>query len=260
MPKKGKRMVKEWARYTRDELASFAKQKGLVIVTIGATEQHGPHLSVEVDNQIVRGIARQSIAKINGVTPVIMGPHIPFGYSYHHFLYAGAISLSLPTLQRVIEEVLISVANSGFKKIFLLNGHGGNEEVIHIAVKSLHETHPELSLAAASYWMLSPSLKAYREKTTLYDVGHAGQFETALMLALNPKHVHMAALEKNKKERLTDELLFPTFTQFKANAKSIWEKIDGYSDQPHTATQKLGIQILELITDDISQVFKDFSS
>lgn len=252
-------MVKDWARYTRDELASFAKKDGLVIVTLGATEQHGPHLSVDVDNQIVRGIAKQSVEKIKGSIPIVLGPHIPFGYSYHHFLYAGAISLSLTTLQKVIEEVLISVANSGFKKIFLLNGHGGNEEIIHIAVKSLHETHPELSLAAASYWKLSPSLNTYKEKMTLYDVGHAGQFETALMLALNPEHVYMTALEENRKERLTDELLFPTFTQFKANSKNIWEKMDGYSDEPHKATQEIGSQVLELITDDISQVFKDFS-
>lgn len=249
--------MERWETMTREEIAQVAEADGVVVITIGATEQHGPHLPVMTDNLIMETIARASVEKARKSIPVIVGPHIPFGYSPHHFAYAGAISLSAQTLLQILKEVIDSVVRSDFKKIFILNSHGGNDEFIRLAAKEAHLEHEDLWIGAASYWQVAEGpLARYKDELEIYDVGHAGQFETSIIQAVAPSLVRIDQLEGQSSTRSDEVLAFPKYIQLKE--ESIWRKIDGYSDEPGKATAEIGEALIELIANAISDQLKDF--
>lgn len=250
-------MIKKWENMTREEIKEKAEE-GIVIITIGATEQHGPHLPVMTDNIIVEAIAEKSIEKASEFIPIIQGPNIPFGYSHHHFLYEGVISLSVQTLLTVLKETVESVLKSGFKKIFIINSHGGNDEIIRLAAKDAAYQN-SAQVGAASYWNLSKdSLEKYKNKEKIYDTGHAGQFETSLILAISPDLVRFERLKQTATKRKIENLPFESVVPI--TSENIWEQIDGYSDEPLKASKETGEMLLELITNEVSNKFIKFYS
>lgn len=244
-----------WNEMTRGEIEEL--KHGLVVIPIGAIEQHGYHLPVETDNAIGGKIAMESVKKASTSIPIILGPTIPFGHSHHHYVYAGAISLSIPTLRIVIKEVVESVMKSGFNKIFILNSHGGNDEIIRLVAKELNYEHP-LNIGAASYWELAKAeITAFRAGHQVYEFGHAGQFETSLMMAIKPDLVKMENLSQEKKERKAVELTLEPFVKLKASS-NIWKEIDGYSDEPGKARREFGESLIDVISDKLGRDFINF--
>lgn len=240
-----------WEHKTRSEIKEAVEKDSMVIITIGATEQHGPHLPVTTDNLIVNTVTNKSVKKASNYISIIQGPHIPFGYSPHHFLYAGAISLSVQTLLTLLKEVIESILKSGFKKVFIMNSHGGNDEIIRIAAKDLsHENQAQIG--AASYWNLAyKSLQEYKKTENIYDVGHAGQFETSLLMKIAPELVQSDHLKKQTKNRKKDNLVLEPIVRM--DPGNIWEQMDGYSDEPLKASKEIGETLINIITDEISK-------
>lgn len=244
-----------WEDMTREDIKNMSH--GLVVISIGATEQHGYHLPVQTDNAIGRQVAYESVKKASQVIPVILGPHIPFGHSHHHFLYAGAISLSMKTLSLVLQEVIESVMKSGFNKVFVINSHGGNDELVRLVAKNI-SYQQAVHIMAGSYWSLADEdIRRYRKKYDIYDFGHAGQFETSLMMAIKPELVKMERLNGELPNRESLELsLGPVVREMIHD--SVWKKIDGYSDEPEKAKKEFGEGLLEVISDRLSQEFIEF--
>jgi hypothetical protein len=86
--------------------------------------------------------------------PVVVAPTLPFGSSHHHFVFGATLSLSTETYYRVLYELCESLVTDGFKRIFLLNGHGGNHELAELAVRDIVLKHP-VRAAAGSYWRIA---------------------------------------------------------------------------------------------------------
>lgn len=112
-------------------------------------------------------------------------PALPFGHSPHH-LFAAAVSLSATTLLAVLDDALDSLVRSGFRRVLLVNGHAGNDEVVKLAVKRCAE-RTDVALGACSYWTLAGPGEPPQAP------GHAGWFETSLLLAVHPDLVRPAA-------------------------------------------------------------------
>ena len=113
---------------------------------------------------------------------MVIAPTLPFGSSHHHFVFGATLSLSTETYYRVLYELCESLVTDGFKRIFLLNGHGGNHELAELAVRDIVLKHP-VRAAAGSYWRIAgEDLRGAFDRFP----GHAGEFETSLMLALRP--------------------------------------------------------------------------
>src|SRR5579885_1456583 len=119
--------MKLFAEMNRVQLRAAAPES-LVILPIGATEQHGPHLPTGTDLFTVESVAREAAAQVPETIPVIVTPSLPFGSSHHHFIFGGTLSLSTETYYRVLCELLESLVTDGFTRMFLVNGHGGNHE------------------------------------------------------------------------------------------------------------------------------------
>src|SRR6266851_6140344 len=145
--------MKLFAEMNREQLRAAAGDS-LAVLPIGAIEQHGPHLPTGTDYFSVEALSREAAARVSGEIPLIVTPALPFGSSHHHFIFGATLSLSTETYYRVLCELIESLITAGFKRIFLVNGHGGNHELAQLAARDMALRHP-VSVAAGSYWNIA---------------------------------------------------------------------------------------------------------
>jgi creatinine amidohydrolase/Fe(II)-dependent formamide hydrolase-like protein len=128
----------EWGRLKAHELRKLAEDDAILIVPIGATEQHGPHLPVMVDYRLAHEVAVRAARLIAEHQPVVVAPVIPYGMSEHHVSLGGTLTLDFATMQAVLDCVCGSAIRQGFRRLFILNGHGGNVATIEAAFSELY--------------------------------------------------------------------------------------------------------------------------
>lgn len=187
-------MEVEWSRLKAAEIATLARQDAIVIAPIGATEQHGPHLPSMVDWRCAQEIALRAGWLMQPQHPVVVTPTVPFGMSEHHMSLSGTITLNYATMAALVGCVVESAIRHGFKRIFVLNGHGGNTEALRTIVTELTVKH-RLPLATGTYWDIAAEpIKALLERQTA--LLHACEAETSMILALAPELVDPAILSQ----------------------------------------------------------------
>src|SRR5205814_1104289 len=161
----------------------------VVLFPLGSFEQHGPHLPLTTDTDIVTAIARRLEQKRSD--KILCLPTLWPGHSTHHLFFPGTLSVrQMPYIQLVI-ELCQSIMKMGAQKVFLLNGHGGNDVPVRAALRELKSDFPRAQFIFASYWSLAAnSMKAVRESGP-GGLGHACEMETSIMLHLHPERVKM---------------------------------------------------------------------
>lgn len=231
---------------TRERVVEIAPSSTVILPT-AAIEQHGPHLPMSTDTRIVETIAEAAANRAGTEVPVVVAPAVCFGSSHHH-LFAAAMSLRSDTFLRVINDLADSLVKTGFRRIFVLNGHGGNDECVRLLTKDLVLRAP-VAIAACSYWEVAAEA-IRRVGVPAHFPGHAGWFETSLMLAIAPD--------------LVDREAFPTAdpTPPAISSRGIargltvqkhgeWQRIGGFSDAPVGASQETGRELLASIAEAI---------
>ncbi|MCB2005568.1 MAG: creatininase family protein [Rhodoferax sp.] len=176
-----------WDRLTAPALRTLARRKTVVIIPLGATEQHGPHLPVQVDWRLAWEVSLRAARLMQGRQRAIVTPAIPFGMSEHHMSLGGTITLDYATMAAVVGCVVRSAARHGFKRIFVLNGHGGNIAALETIITEL-TIDLRLPLAAGTYWQIAAASIA-RILEHQGGVLHACEAETSMLQALSPETV-----------------------------------------------------------------------
>jgi creatinine amidohydrolase len=172
---------------TWEEVAEYLERDDIVMVPIGSTEGHGPHLPLGTDSYEAIDYA-EGIATRAGV---LCAPPIWFGNSAHHMHKPGTISLRGETEIALLEDVYRSLIHHGFGKIITFNGHRrANLSCIEIACQATKETHPEVIFAVMDPLVMGrEAALAIREAPG--EGVHGGEFETSHMLYAHPELVHM---------------------------------------------------------------------
>jgi creatinine amidohydrolase len=178
-------MELEWRRLRADELRERARLNAMVFLPVASLEQHGPHLPVEVDSILAETIARRSAEGIvaRGM-PALVLPVIWTGLSEHHMSFGGTVTLDYPAFAALIEGVVRSVLRHGFRRIVLLNAHGGNENALRTITDDLT---PKLGvpIVQLTYWYAAAAaIAGVLEHQT--GLSHACEAETSMMLAVRP--------------------------------------------------------------------------
>jgi creatinine amidohydrolase len=190
--------------------------------------------------------ARKAAAEIS----VLVAPTLPFGSSDHHLAFGGTFSLGTEVYYRVVCDLLRSLVQDGFKRILLLNGHGGNHELIQLAARDIALSHT-VEIAAASYWMLGwDGLLALNAHLGCRLPGHAGKFETSVMLALRES---LVSSKLPQREYRSDTDPRGAYGLYRHERHGSWQAIDGYSDSPARASAALGREYLPVIIDAVAQ-------
>ncbi len=178
----------EWRKLRADQLREMARRDAIVILPVGSIEQHGPHLPVEVDSQLGEQVALRT-ARLMAARgePVLVLPMLWTGVSEHHMSFGGTITLDLPTFSAVIEGIVKSVIRHGFRRVVLLNGHGGNENGLRCIADELTPKY-RIPIVEFTYWYAAAeAIAAILETQT--GLRHACEAETSMMMAVRPELV-----------------------------------------------------------------------
>ncbi|MDO8123391.1 MAG: creatininase family protein [Candidatus Hermodarchaeota archaeon] len=171
------------AKMTWPEVEERLKESDIAIVPVGSTEQHGPALPLDNDHFAATQFAKMVAEKLWDNVKVVVTPPIAFGYSPHHMGFKGTITLRESTLADVIVDICTSLAIHGFKKIVLINGHGGNATAIGNALHLLHEKI-DAQVFNIDWWVVA-SDKILEVATR--PVYHACDMETSVSMYLGQR-------------------------------------------------------------------------
>jgi creatinine amidohydrolase len=181
------------SRHFAQLAASGAIDQAVAVLPVAAIEQHGPHLPLSVDTTLVNGVVNASLAHLPTDLPVLFLPTQQVGKSNEHIRFPGTLTLSAQTLISVWMELGASVARAGFKKLVLLNSHGGQVSVMDIVARDLRTQH-DLIVYHTSWYNLplgEAVMGQFPPEEHRFGI-HAGDIETSMMLALAPHLVDMA--------------------------------------------------------------------
>lgn len=231
------------------------RRDALVIIPVGAIEQHGPHLATGTDFMIVNEVTKAAVASLAKDIDVIQIPTLPFGFSHHHLQFGATISLRPETLQLVLLDICKSLLESGFRNLFILNGHGGNNEIISIVAREFAITN-DLRVGASSYWVMAwdELVKVGAHESNRLP-GHAGAFETSIMRYLRPNLV-TEPLPERAGEFSSNPKSF--YGAFMAEDPRNWTKIDGYSDSPGKAISADGERWFQASVNGVARALREF--
>jgi creatinine amidohydrolase len=175
--------------FSSPEVKALDVAAKIIVVPLGSFEQHGPHLPLTTDTDLVTAVAR-AVERLRPELLLCL-PTLWLGHSTHHLAFPGTMSIrQLPYVQ-VIIEMARSIVSMGGRTIFFLNGHGGNDLPVRVALRELKSEFADVTMTVASYWSLAAeSIRGIRE-SGLGGLGHACELETSLMLHLHPERVRM---------------------------------------------------------------------
>ena len=181
------------SRYLPDlswtDVRDLAKEIGVVVLPIGAIEQHGPHLPTATDALLAEEITKLALERLPDHAKVWRLPVQSYGKSNEHLGFEGTISLRAETLMAVVTDIAVSVAASGFRRLCFVNAHGGNSALLAMMAREIRVAtglmvFNTFTNAGAPDPIEIPALEAK------YGI-HANDWETSLMLHLRPDLVQM---------------------------------------------------------------------
>ena len=243
----------EWARMTAPELKALAaRPNALAVLPVGSLEQHGPHLPVITDTASASAAAIRAAHLVAEDIPIAVLPGLWLGMSEHHFPFGGTISLDYEAYQGILRSIVRSLKALGFKRLLIVNGHGGNIDPLAVAVRELAVTFA-MPIVATTPWMLArDEIAAIAESET---PRHACEGETSVMLAIAGDIVRTdkfdeAVQQAPKRTEAPDG--FSRFYSFSERAP-----ITGTWGDPRPATREKGERFLAIQAAALAQGMRD---
>lgn len=242
-----------WSDLTTADFSALDTRRTIAVLPLAATEQHGPHLPLSVDTDLVNGIIAAALPHMAPGLPALFLPTQAVGFSPEHARFAGTLTLKSETVLRVWTELGECVAASGVKKLVLFNAHGGQVGAMDLVARDLRA---RLSMLVYSVnWFNLPLLGPDGQDVNALFGGeehrfgiHAGDIETSMMLALAPERVRMAQAEYFRSTAKDRAERFPILGNGKS-AKLGWQMQDynanGAVGNSAAATAEKGQAVLD---------------
>jgi creatinine amidohydrolase len=228
---------------TWQEVGAAAAANLPVVLSIGATEQHGPHLPLGTDCILPQGVALLVASRL----PLVVAPPVRFGARSRALsgggeTFPGTLSLRATTLIATVQEVIGGLARTGFRQICVYNWHYENAGVLWEACDLASEAHPGIRIL-----LLESAMPVLTEAELVdlfpkgfpgWDVEHASILETSLMYVLRPELVRSDRIADDQAARHPDWDLVPAPPEFIPHSGVLWH--------PTEASPQLGARFLEV--------------
>ena len=229
-----------WSQWRTTDFANLDKSRAIAVLPLAATEQHGPHLPLSVDTDIVDGVVQAAVQQLQtlnapsvstrGAVPVLFLPTQNIGLSPEHAAFPGTLTLRPETLIRLWTDIAESVKAAGIHKLVLLNSHGGHVGAMDVVARDLRA---RLGMLVYSVnWYQLPLIDAQgQDLNQMFSAhehrfgAHAGEIETSAMLALNLSAVRMAKAENFHSSSEDRAAAFPILGNGRS-AKLAWQMQD----------------------------------
>lgn len=222
-------------QYDPNLRSSIKRKKQVAVIPIGSIEQHGPHLPISTDTDIVTEVAKR-ICKKNGY---LLVPTLSYGVSFEHAPFFN-LSLRESTLRNIVIDMCLSLLENNIKTVFIINGHHGNQNSLKNIDVRLKKISNKLKVFPFSYWHFMDR-----------DFDHAGFVETSLMLAIS-KNVKMKSARKGL---ITDKMTKQEIKEIGKLANKSFPKAtkNGVWGDPTKASKKDGQLILAEIVKNLGK-------
>jgi creatinine amidohydrolase len=243
---------------TWTEIQQMPDRENVVILQpVGAIEQHGPHLPLIVDAAISVAVLGNALEQLEADVPAYVLPPLYYGKSNEHWHFPGTITLSATTLITTLMEVGQSLYRAGFRKFALVNGHGGQPQIMEIVARDLHQQSEDFMVFPLFVWRV-PNVAAELLSEQELEFGiHAGDAETSLLLSILPEQVRMEAAVKEYPQNLPQHSLL----SMEGQLPFAWTTRDlsrsGVLGDATVATKEKGDQILTSLGTSWAQVIRD---
>jgi len=244
---------------TSPEVAKLDRDRTILILPLGSVEQHGNHMPLGTDTELAHAVALAAAERSSGSVAVLPPPW--YGFSAHHMRFPGSITLKAQTLMAVAEDIVGSLVGHGFRRILIVNGHGGNGGVIDLMASTLgHKHHGEARIAALTYFQLAREAIAALRRSAAGGMGHACEFEAAMLQHIRPELVKMDLATKTYPDPgsryLTTDLLggsaVRTYLDFADLSPT------GTLGDPSLADPDLGAKFFEAVVSELAAFIDDF--
>ena len=255
-----------WSDLNTHDFAGMDKSRAVAVLPLAATEQHGPHLPLSVDTDIVNAVIARSVSVLQiqaPSLPVYFLPTQAVGLSPEHAAFAGTLTLKPETLIRLWTDIAESVKAAGIHKLVLFNAHGGHVGAMDVVARDLRA---RLGMLVYSVnWYQLPLLDVEgRDLNALFPDHehrfgvHAGDVETSVMLALKPHAVRMDKAQNFKSTSEQRAAKFPILGNGKS-AKLAWQMQDynamGAAGNAAAANVEKGQAMLAAAGQSLAQLF-----
>lgn len=249
--------IRSYAELTSLEVELAKDRASLLILPVGACEQHGDGLPLGTDNIRAAHVARAVVDRLSVLDERAGGdqnrtfvlPGIDYGVSPHHRFLPGTINIGPQLFIDLVTSIVGQLADAGFDRLLVITGHGGNLSALGVVQQALLATHPDFVFAYAPVSGLATEATAALPRTEVS--GHCGESETSQMLAIDESLVDSGHLNPGA-TRLDD--LDPRARLSRTKSPSTAVTFDRYADNgvlgdPRTATAAAGEDILGEVVD-----------
>ncbi|UIN36847.1 creatininase family protein [Methylobacterium oryzae] len=230
-----------WSRLSAEALNDLARRDAVVLLPVASTEQHGPHIPTGVDDFLGTAICHRTAERLAPDHPAVVAPTLWCGLAEHHVAFGGTFTLSLSTYHALLRDLCRSILGAGFRRIVLVNSHGGNIAALSaLAVELTREL--DAAIATVTYFVEAADAVAGILEDQA-NVMHACEGETAMMMALAPDLVDAARLpEAHGPAFDVAASLLPTLRRVRA-----WEDVSpgGVAGDARRATANKGEALLD---------------
>lgn len=178
------------AEMSWEEVKEYLARDDRVILPLGSTEEHGRHLGLGTDSIEAEAIARGA----GEATGVVVAPTLNYGMALMQMAFPGTISLRPTTLIAALEDIFRSLHRHGFRRVLVVNGHGGNAASLASAVQMVTQDLVGLRVKSFEWWTDAESYRVVIEMLGEQVGSHASPGETSFMLAVCPRAVKLNRL------------------------------------------------------------------
>lgn len=247
---------------TWPELKDEAERGALILIPVGQTEEHGPHLPVNTDTVIAFEIAKASAEAVKGEIPVLVSPPIWASYSAREMSrWPGTIRVRPTTVLALIEDICRSFIEMGFTRLVLVNGHGHNTDILRLSARTVAD-ETNVYMAVVSLWSLASDVARAHRRSEIGGICHACEYETSLMLYLG-RRVLMDLATKEDSIRYHSDF-FPGDTFGKGSSGVFWstwgvqESKTGVYGDPTVATREFGEMLARATIEKLAEFLREF--
>ena len=258
----------EWRydRLTWPELKEVVARQPQPVIAIpfGAVEDHGLHLPISTDNDILNALLEEAARRSEG--DLLVTPTIPFGLDEHHMDFPGTIAVDIETCLAYVSQVAISIARHGFTHILIVNGHGSNHPIADLAARQCVLSTGAICAATTVSAAVDPSLVQdvleEHRKGEAGSIGHAGEYETSMMLRILPEYVQM---DKAQRDFAQIKLKYFNWDHPEPSMYSwqdYWSRMskDGVCGDATVATTEFGESLFEATVTRFVELVREFRS
>lgn len=243
------------------EVQELLGRPNVVLIPVGATEQHGLHLPLNVDSVCATYLSEKAAEKVNAENKihVVVAPSIHYTDVSGFSSFPGSISITADTETRLIVDITRSFIKQGFKNILFINGHFSNTLPINMALNQVESEYPTAGLYALNWWALGfETIPKIRKSRCCL---HADELETSLSLLIQPENVQMEKAVKEFPEfSLSEKWVKPDFYgpyRLFYHSRIKLPKMgsgQGVMGDPTVASQETGKQVADAVIKDLADI------